>query len=287
MSPEQAAGETVDARSDLWSLGVVTYEMLAGRPPFNGTSGLAIIHAVLTATPAPGQDTTARCPPGVGSHRRPNARAGPRAAHDHGRRGARSRRCVSCAAVVRTIAAAVRPRTSRRMRLAAAVVALVVAAAGVAWWAQRNAKVRWARHTALPEIARLAEAEKFDGAYRLAQHAQQYLGDDPVLAERMAAISGPADISSDPPGATVFYRPYNSAGRTVAAVGQDTDRRRAGATRPAALESRDGRPRGGGRRRRYSPVGVVCQSPLFAVPPGPDPARHGAHSIVHSVGRAD
>ena len=52
MSPEQAAGETVDARSDLWSLGVVTYEMLAGRPPFNGTSALAIIHAVLTETPA-------------------------------------------------------------------------------------------------------------------------------------------------------------------------------------------------------------------------------------------
>src|SRR5918995_6111638 len=51
MSPEQAAGETVDARSDVWSLGVVTYEMLAGRPVFDGTSALAIIHAVMTATP--------------------------------------------------------------------------------------------------------------------------------------------------------------------------------------------------------------------------------------------
>ena len=53
MSPEQAAGEEVDARSDLWSLGVVTYEMLAGRRTFEGSNALAIINAVQTTTPAP------------------------------------------------------------------------------------------------------------------------------------------------------------------------------------------------------------------------------------------
>ena len=53
MSPEQAAGEVVDARSDIWSLGVVTREMLAGRRTFDGTNALAIINAVLTTTPAP------------------------------------------------------------------------------------------------------------------------------------------------------------------------------------------------------------------------------------------
>ena len=53
MSPEQAAGEDVDWRSDLWSLGVVTREMLTGRPVFEGTNVLAVMHAVMTTTPGP------------------------------------------------------------------------------------------------------------------------------------------------------------------------------------------------------------------------------------------
>ncbi|HQR66218.1 MAG TPA: protein kinase [Thermoanaerobaculia bacterium] len=53
MSPEQAAGHAVDARSDLFSLGTILFEMLAGRPPFRGDSGAAVIAAVLRDTPPP------------------------------------------------------------------------------------------------------------------------------------------------------------------------------------------------------------------------------------------
>jgi serine/threonine-protein kinase len=53
MSPEQASCEKVDGRADLYSLGVILHEMLAGLPPFNGDSAREVIMCHLTAAPRP------------------------------------------------------------------------------------------------------------------------------------------------------------------------------------------------------------------------------------------
>lgn len=210
MSPEQAEGKVVDARSDLWSFGVVLYESLAGKAPFEGPSALAILNAVTREAPKPLSQV------------RPDAPKEACRIVSHALEKDVSKRYQSAAEMSRDFSSiltsmslpslppsAREPRVPLRYIVPAGLVVLLLAALGI-WSYQRSQKRSWAREQAIPGIAALDDARKSLAAFLLLQKAQQYLPGDPQLAQIEQQNTSVVSVSSSPPGATVEIQDYLS-----------------------------------------------------------------------------
>jgi hypothetical protein len=171
MSPEQVDGKPVDARSDIFSLGALLYEMLAGRRPFRGDSPVSLLTAILRDPPPPLRSLRPDVP-------RYLKRVVDRClAKRPGDRYASAAELLldltACRA--RVAARAARWRAAlRQPRYAVPLAFAAVALVSFLGWT-------WARRVALPEIARLVEKNDCYQAYWLAQEAERLLPGDPQL----------------------------------------------------------------------------------------------------------
>ncbi len=204
MSPEQARGQKVDQRTDVWAFGCLLYELLAGRRAFEGETVSEALTAVLerepdwralpAATPARVRELLRKCLHKDAGSRLPSIADARTMIERVQRAGARWRSLVTRA---------------RRPGFAIPAVAVLLLAGllGLRLY-QHNSRARWVREQAIPEISRSLDAGEFQAAFRLLRRAEAILPGDAALRQIHEDSGLDTSFDTSPPGAEVWATGY-------------------------------------------------------------------------------
>jgi serine/threonine protein kinase len=175
MSPEQVLGEELDPRTDLFSFGVVLYEMCTGKLPFCGETSAAVTDSILHKTPSTPSSVNPALPGEIDRvvrkalEKSPDKRFGTSEEIRAALESIRQRRLLESSAslhITRVI------RKPSFLAGAFAVVVVLAVASGLIY--RHYARLRWVHETALPELQKLALEGKGVAFHHLLQQARHY-----------------------------------------------------------------------------------------------------------------
>jgi dienelactone hydrolase len=227
MSPEQAQGKTVDPRSDVFSLGVVLYEMATRRRPFAGDNSVSILSSILRDTPPPATQIEPSVPAPLDRLIRRCLEKDPGQRYADASELRDELRLLRDELASGSLRPAPEAPRARRRRLAAGALTAILLGAVGAWWFPRSARERWARDQALPELEALVDRiqglqegrESWD-AFNLARKIEAVAPGDALLERLRPKFTRAITIRSDPPGAVVLARYYDEPDAEPVVIGK-------------------------------------------------------------------
>jgi formylglycine-generating enzyme required for sulfatase activity/dienelactone hydrolase len=217
MSPEQIEGRPTDARSDVFSVGVLLFEMLTGRRPFGGDSAWKVMAATVGGSAPSVAALRPEVPPElVGVVTRCLAT---RPADRYASAAELAEDLTRVRGGPETTAPSERTRRPSPLLIAAIGFGLL-AVALLAWTTMRESRLRWARGPAIAEIERLKAKDDLGAAYLVGRKALAIAPDDSQVRQAWANLTAEATITSEPSGADVAFRGYTAPDGSWVSLGK-------------------------------------------------------------------
>ncbi len=213
MSPEQARGETLDLRTDLFSFGVVLYEMATGVTPFCGGTSAVIFEGILNRTPTPPIEVNPRIPNELDRIIRTGLEKDRAVRYQHASDMradlTRLKRDLDSA---RSPVAAVGPARFHRRRAISWIIAGAIAIALIVTGVVLHNKS--AAEDVRPRILAAVNARQFDTVFNDLEVAGLNIS-DPQFADLAPKASGTVSVSSEPSGAMVTFARLRSSAKPL------------------------------------------------------------------------